>query len=581
MKLFQAFTFRGRRPHRRTSAVLHHSACENLEARQLLTADPVIQWNHELLDAIRLDRTSPPAASRAMAIVHTAIFDAVNSIERDYQPFLTQVNAHPGASVEAAVASAGYYTMTSLFPAQKANLDTFYAGQLGLIPDGTSENQGVAVGKTVAERVLAARSSDGALQTISYTPGTDQGEWRPTAPGFAPALLPHWGNVDPWSADSLDRYQPSAPPSLTSREYTRDFNEVKSIGSATSSTRTADQTQIAKFWANGAGTSTPPGHWNIAAGIVSQQRSLTLEENARMYALLNVAMADSAILCWSTKYEFEVWRPITAIQLAATDGNSATMADPSWQPLLVTPPFPSYTSGHSTFSGAAAAVLSGVFGTDRVQFTLPSETPGVADRSFRSFSQAAEESGISRVYGGIHYSFDNTAALRSGRKLGDDIAKRLMRPQSGPATASLVGTELQINGTPRNDAIVVRESRGWLFVTSTGRNVGQFSLSLVQRIIVSAGDGNDLVSLSGVSRSSEIYGGDGNDLLIGGRAADRIFGDNGRDVLVGNGGADTLDGGSGRNRLFGNRGADTLFGIQGLDRLFGGKDLDDLIWRMT
>jgi hypothetical protein len=581
MNLFYAFPLRGRRPQRRNSVVLNTTVCECLEVRQLLTADPVIQWNHEILDAIRLDRTSPPVASRAMAIMHTAIFDAVNSIERDYQPFLTQVNVHPRASVDAAVASAGYYTLTSLFPAQKASFDTFYADQLALIPNGISEDQGVAVGKTVAQQVLASRSSDGALQTVSYAPSTAPGDWKPTAPAFAPALLPHWGNVDPWSADSLDRYQPSAPPSMTSREYTRDFNEVKAIGSATSTTRTADQTQIAKFWANGAGTSTPPGHWNIAAGIVSEQRNLTLAENARLFALLNVAMADSAVLCWTTKYEFEVWRPITAIQMAATDGNPATAADPSWQPLLVTPPFPSYTSGHSTFSGAAAAVLTGVFGTDRVPFTLPSETPGVADRKFRSFSQAADESGVSRIYGGIHYGFDNTAALRAGRKLGEDVAKQLMRPYRGPVTASLVGTQLQIDGTPGSDTIIVREAQGRLFVTSSGRNIGQFSLSLVQQIMVSAGDGNDLVRLAGVYRSAEIYGGDGNDLLIGGSAADRIFGDSGRDVLIGNGGADTLDGGSGRNRLFGNRGADTLFGIQGLDRLFGGKDLDDLIWRMT
>ena len=191
---------------------------------------------------------------------------------------------------------------------------------------------------------------------------------------------------------TADQFLPVAPPSLTSAEYAKALNDVKAIGSATSTTRTADQTAIAQFWANGPGTSTPPGHWNVVAEIVSQTKGNSLEDNARLFAMLNVALADAGISCWDAKYEFDMWRPVTAIREAETDGNSATTEDATWTPLLTTPAFPTYSSGHSTFSGAGAAVLKAFFGTDRISFEVPSESSGVANRGFRSFTQAAEES---------------------------------------------------------------------------------------------------------------------------------------------------------------------------------------------
>ncbi len=208
------------------------------------------------------------------------------------------------------------------------------------------------------------------------------------------------------------------PPALNSAAYTAAFREVKALGGRQGSRRTEDQTQIALFWADIAGTATPPGHWNEIAQTVARQRGITLAENARLFALLNMSLADAGVYCWIIKFNYGFWRPITAIQRADEDGNPDTDADASWEPLIETPPFPSYTSGHSTFSGAAAAVLASFFGTDRVRFTSNSDgLPGVT-RTFDGFWAAAEEAGMSRIYGGIHWQFDNTDGLTAGRETG-------------------------------------------------------------------------------------------------------------------------------------------------------------------
>ena len=522
---------------------------EILEVRQLLTADMVIQWNDVLLDAIRADRKAPPAAARDMAIVHTAIFDAVNSIDRQYAPYLTMVDVHPRASREAAVAAAAHETLTALFPAQKPVFDAQYTVSLAQIPDGRAETDGVSAGKEVARRILADRANDGSTATVTYTPGTAPGDWQPTPPAFASPLLPQWPDVRPWTMTDGDQFRPAAPPKLTSGRYARDFEQVRQLGSVDSTVRTADQTATARFWANGPGTSTPPGHWNVVAQIVAGDRRNTLEENARLFALLNITLADAAIVSWDAKYEFDLWRPVTAIRAADTDGNPRTGRDTTWEPFLTTPPFPTYTSGHSTFSGAAAAVLQAFFGTNHVAFVLPSETAGVADRSFRSFSQAADESGMSRIYGGIHFDFDNVAGLRSGNQLGRHVAAHFLRKVPGTASAKLVNGELLVYGTTRSDSIRVTQRSGELLVTANGRSLGQFLLSRVERLVIDAGSGNDVVKLVGVTLDSDLYGGTGADILIGGDGQDQMFGEDGPDVLWGRRGADRLDGGAGRNRL--------------------------------
>jgi membrane-associated phospholipid phosphatase len=241
---------------------------------------------------------------------------------------------------------------------------------------------------------------------------------------------------------SGEQFRPPPPPALSSAGYVTSFQEVKALGAAASTTRTPEQTQIALFWADGDGTVTPPGHWNRIAQAVAVARGNSLAGNARLFALLNIALADAAVVAWDCKYKYDLWRPVTAIRCADLTGNPDTAVDPDWTPLIKTPPFPSYTSGHSTFSSAAAAVLANFFGTDALPFATTSEDlPGVT-RSFGRFSAAAEEAGMSRIYGGIHWSFDNSAGLTSGRDLGDYVSRHFLLPRTesvrqgtGPALA--------------------------------------------------------------------------------------------------------------------------------------------------
>ena len=407
-----------------------HDLVESLESRTLFASDPVLRWNSILLDSIRAQKTPPPYAARNMAIVHIAIYDAVNAIDGGYDGYLTQRNGPQNGSEAAAAAQAAHDTLAALYPTRKAIFDAALVWSLAQVPDGSAENKGIAVGRNAARQILAERQDDGADSVVFYTPGTGPDDWQPTPPAFAPALLPQWPDVTPFALESGDQFRPSAPPSMTSDEFTAAFNRVKAIGAADSATRTAEQTQIALFWADGAGTATPPGHWNLIARDVAQAQHNTLPQNARLFALLNIALADAGIVSWDAKYTFNFCRPVTAIRNTADDGNPATSADSTWTPLISTPPFPSYTSGHSTFSAAAAAVLAGFFGTDKITFTTASENPAATSRTFTSFSQAAAEAGISRIYGGIHWDFDNTAGLASGKLVGQYVFSHLLKPDA-------------------------------------------------------------------------------------------------------------------------------------------------------
>jgi membrane-associated phospholipid phosphatase len=405
---------------------------EMLEERNLLSVggDVVIQWNRILLDAIRVDGTAPPPAARNMAIVQLAVFDAVNAIDRAYTPYLFSKPAPPGASPEAAAAVAAHDTLSTLYPAQKATFDAALASSLAAIPDGPAEHKGVVVGKLAARAILAARADDGSGATVTYTPGTGPGVWQPTPPGYAASQFPQWPDVTPFALTSGSQFRPGPPPALTSAEYAAAFNEVKDLGGVDSTARTPEQTQIALFWADNTGTATPPGHWNMIAEQVSLDHHLSVDQNVRLFALLDVALADAGIAAWDAKYAYNFWRPVTAIRNADSDGNPATAPDPTWAPLLATPAFPSYVSGHSTFSATAAAVLAAFFGTDDVHFTTTSDAlPGVT-RSFDSFSAAAEEAGQSRIYGGIHYQFDNQAGLALGQELGTYVFQHFLTPRS-------------------------------------------------------------------------------------------------------------------------------------------------------
>jgi PAP2 superfamily len=403
----------------------------------LVWADVVADWNNLALDAIRANNTTPPAASRNLAILHVSIYDAVNGIRKTHRHYSVAPTGPAGASIEAAAAAAGRRVLMEFYPGLQSKLETQYNNMIQSLPSAAQTQQGVQWGDFVASSILQSRSNDGSSNTVVYTPGTQPGQWRPTI-SFGgvvrQALLANWGSVRPFALVSGMQFRPPAPPPLTTPQYAADVNSVKALGAFNSITRTAEQTEIASFWGYGSGSATPPGHWNQVAQEVAGtgnhgRKRCGIEENARLFALLNIALADAAIVSWDSKYIYNFWRPITAIQ-EDNDGNPATQSDPSWIPLLPTPPFPEYTSGHSAFSGAAAVLLAYFFGGDRIHFEVGSDDmPGVR-RSFNSFSEAAFESGISRIYGGIHFSNSNVQGLSIGAAVGTFVAWNYLRPVS-------------------------------------------------------------------------------------------------------------------------------------------------------
>jgi len=384
-------------------------------------ADVVTEWNNAALDAIRNGHTPPPIASRSLAILHVSIYDAVNGIARTHEPYLVQSAVPASASREAATSTAAHGALVSLFPAAAPSFDALHAAILAAIPDGPQKTAGIVWGEFVANQILAARANDDSDAIVLPPGGSGPGVWVPTPPAFLPYLLPQWGFVAPFGMSSSSQFRPPGPPSLDSERYAADYNEVKELGAAVGSTRTEDQTQIALFWADGAGTETPPGHWNSIAQIIGAAQGNTLEENARLFALLNIAMADAAICAWDAKYTFHFWRPVTAIAFAEPELN--------WASFIVTPPFPDYVSGHSTFSGAAATVLALFYGTEDLPFTIGSDfLPGVY-RSFPTCLDAAEEAAVSRLYGGIHFRSANEDGLQAGINIGEWAATHYLQPK--------------------------------------------------------------------------------------------------------------------------------------------------------
>jgi hypothetical protein len=402
----------------------------------------VIDWDNVLLQAIRTDKTPPPKASRDMAAVHVAVYDSVVGILGGYTPYHVTASAPPGASAEAAAAAAAHKVLVALFPAQQATFDSALATSLAAIPDGSAKSDGISWGASVADQILALRAADHSGGVVTYDAPVGALWWIPTPPGFLPPLLSNWPLVTPWCMTGGAQFRQAAPPAPGSAAYTASFREVKRLGRVDSTSRTADQTQVALFWADGGGTATPPGHWLVIAQGVSQQKHLSLLENARLFALLGLTVADAAIVSWDHKYYFNNWRPVTGIRNADKDGNPDTVADPAWESLIVTPPFPSYTSGHSTFSGSSARILGLYLGSDAFSFSTTSDgLPGV-QRSFTSFSQAAAEAGQSRIYGGIHWQYDNQEGLASGRTLAEHVFFNFLTPVASPSVCTADATTL-------------------------------------------------------------------------------------------------------------------------------------------
>ena len=362
--------------------------------------------------------TSPVVPTRVAAIVHASVFDAVTGIERRYAPIRVAPAAPRGASRRAAAIQAAYATLVSLYPAQKADLDAARTASLaGIADDGDFDDsrsiaRGLAWGQTVADAIVAWRGQDGFSTVLPpFLGGPAPGQWRPTPPKFLAGAAPQFATMTPWAITAPDQFRPAGPQALNSPQYAADLNEVRNLGNIGSPVRTDFQTEVARFW-NGNTTL----YWNRIALTMAGRRDTPLSENARLFALLNVAIADSAIACWDAKYHYVFWRPVTAIQ------NDAVAPDPNWLPLLITPNFPEYPSAHATVSPAGAVVLQSVFG-DSGTFTLDSDVlPGVL-HTFDSFAAAADEAFIARIYGGIHFR----SSCRDGRTLGVAVGTYVIR----------------------------------------------------------------------------------------------------------------------------------------------------------
>jgi hypothetical protein len=389
--------------------------------------NPVIQWNRTLLKIIRTAGAQPATvhSTRSFAILHAAIYDAVNAIDRRHTPYLVTVSeVSPNASQDAAAAAAAHEVLAGLYPAFKPSLDAEFQQSLAQIADGKDKTDGIATGLAVADRILALRSNDGSnAAPIPYVFGTAPGDYQSTPPNFPPQpQLTQWSHVTPFALNRANQFRPGPPPKLTSNEYTDAFNEIESLGIENSTTATADEALTGRFW-NGA----IQNYWNEITQTVSQAHNLTTAENARLFALLNLSLADGAIAFYDAKYTYNFWRPVTAIRAAGTDDNPETLANPGWLPEVgKTAPDPSYPGAHAVISAAAAEVLRSFFGRDRFDLNVTSEVLPGAIRSFTSFSAAAEEATLSRIFAGQHFRFDLTTGSRLGREVADSVIDNLL-----------------------------------------------------------------------------------------------------------------------------------------------------------
>ena len=379
-------------------------------------ADAVMDWN---ATAAALPITVPPVHARVMAAMHGAIHDAINSIEPQHETYRFPVEAPAGASKDAAVATAAHAVLAALVPAQKAALDTALAQSLAKISEERSKADGIAVGRTVAERMLAWRAKDNFDAKAEDKPGTGVGVWQRTPPGLAPGALQQLGGVTPFTLKSVDQFAAKGRPALTSAEFARDLDEIKRLGGRHSTERTADQTAVALFWS---GNEIP--QLNAVARAVSQARKLSMHENARLFALTHTAAADALIVSFRIKYLENAWRPITAIRA----GYGGVASDPNWESLLITPPHPDYPSAHCIATGAVAQVLRDLFGSDEVKFSYVFP-PGLGMmRSYTSLTQIEKEMEDARVFAGIHFRSTDEHSTELGRRVGAYAVANHLRP---------------------------------------------------------------------------------------------------------------------------------------------------------
>ena len=413
-------------------ALTNVRAQDQAVAEALLPGENVIlQWNRVLQETIRTPGQQPATIFpvRSFAMMHAAMFDALNSIEGTYTPYLIQVHGSRQTSSEAAAAQAAYAVLVALYPTRQSIFADELSSSLSRIPWHRAA-QGIRIGQIVAETILAVRANDGWNVALPpYVLPLTPGNWQPTPLANAPAGFTHYPAVLPFAIGSGTRFMVNPPPTMTSEEYTRDFNEVKEIGSATSTTRTADQTKVAQLWANVNTPTTVFFVWNNVARTVSIARNLSTAQTARLFALFNIAFHDSLLTTFTSKFQYGLWRPVTAIRRADEDGNPNTAPDANWSTLIGTPPYPSYAGNMLGAGTAHSTILALFFGRDDIPFQHTWEGAGGATRSYPGFTAMADEAANSRIYGGIHFRFDNVAGQSAGRNVANYVFLNFMRPR--------------------------------------------------------------------------------------------------------------------------------------------------------
>ena len=384
----------------------------------------VSDWNATGVTTLAGDTGKAPQEDGLyMAFLHAAIYDAVVGVEGGYQPYRFDDRAPAGTSATAAAAAAAHKILETYSPYAQSALDAALAASLAGSPDGTAKADGVAFGERMAQKLIDLRANDGRNAPVQFTKPPAPGVWRPTPPAFAPMAVPWLGGVTPLLVNSARQFAPPPPPALTSRRYTRDFAEVKAVGSATSTVRTADQTATALFFSGNA-----PVQLNAALRDQAASRGLDIVQAARMFAAVEMTVSDALITTWRAKLFYGIWRPSTAIQLADTDGNPATTADPTWTPLLVNPPYPDYVSGYNTFAASFTRALEELFGRGHLNLTLTSTAIPGATRHYNSGRALRADVVNARVWLGIHFRFADVAARNLGVGLADWTLHHYFQP---------------------------------------------------------------------------------------------------------------------------------------------------------
>jgi hypothetical protein len=464
-------------------------------------------------------------------MVSAAVFDAFNSITHTHAPYLVEFNDYESASKTAAVSAAAHATLKALFPHQESRFDDAFEDALAVVPDGTAETRGVELGRKVADAILAARGDDGSDEPMPYTPVDEPGRHRadPENPnqGF---LTPGWGDVDTFVIGDDEKFQVDPVPALGSLEYTLAYYQVAILGGdgvTTPTLRTAEQTEIGTFWAydGSPALGTPPRLYNQIVQTIAVDQGNTPDENARLFALINLAMADAGIQCWDAKYDYDFWRPIVGIREGSADTNLLTIGVEDWTPLGAplsngtgknfTPNFPAYGSGHATFGAATLRAVGNFYGTSQIDFDFQSDefngsnfdvnatTPRPAvTRHYDNLNEAISENAISRIYLGIHWIFDASSGVKSGKAIADYVTTHALLPRE------VTGSTLQITGSrPLDIVVAIDGERARIIDRDTGKVLASRSSAGLGQVVVVGSSGNDRIELSIAASAPVLAGG--------------------------------------------------------------------------